>query len=143
MARDPACIFCRIIAGEIPSLKVYEDGVTFSFLDIGPLADGHLLVVPKDHYDRLDAMPAALVGAVSANLGRLAQAVMAATGAGAYNVLLNVGRPAGQEVPHVHYHIIPRIPGDGLGYRWAARQYAPGRGEEIAGRVRSALGSGN
>jgi histidine triad (HIT) family protein len=141
MNRDPGCVFCRIIAGEVPSLKVFEDDASFAFLDIGPLADGHLLLVPKDHHERLEAMTPDAVASVARNLPRLARAALAVTGDEAYNILLNVGKAAGQEVAHAHFHIIPRQVGDGLGYRWAAKKYSAGFGERIAEQIRAALAS--
>lgn len=128
---DPSCIFCKIVAGEIPSMKVAETDAMFAFLDIGPLADGHLLVIPKDHYERLEQMEPAAVAAVTREVPRLARAVLEVTGAPAYNLLQNNGRESGQEVGHVHFHIIPRVAGDGLGYRWNASKYPEGRGEEL------------
>ncbi len=121
--QDPDCIFCKIIAGEIPCHKLYEDDHTFAFLDIGPLAKGHCLVIPKDHHATLATMPPELAGKCMETVTRLANAVMASLpGVDAYNVLQNNGEVAGQVVPHVHFHIIPRTEADGLGYRWNAGQ---------------------
>ena len=117
---DPSCLFCRIIAGEIPCHKVYEDGRVLSFLDIGPLSRGHTLVIPKGHYETLADMPDELAGACMAAASRISRAVMAATGGEAWNILQNNGQIAGQVVPHVHFHIIPRTEGDNLGFRWPA-----------------------
>lgn len=136
---DAGCIFCRIARGEIPCMKVYEDAAALAFLDISPLAEGHLLVIPKAHAERLDQMSADEVAGVTRHLPRLARAVMAATGAGDFNVLQNNGRSAQQSVGHVHFHIIPRREGDPLGYRWPASAYAAGRGEELRQKVISAL----
>ena len=137
--RDSACVFCKIVAGEIPALRVYEDDQVLSFLDIGPLAEGHLLVIPKEHHLTLDEMSPEAVGAVTSVLPRLARAVTEITGAAGYNVLQNNGQVAGQEVGHVHFHVIPRCEGDGLGYRWRASIYPQGRGEELQGRLREVL----
>ena len=115
---EPSCVFCKIVAGQIPCTKVYEDADTLAFLDIGSLAEGHLLIIPKQHYERLDDMPPDLVGKVCATLPRLGKLVMQVTGALGFNLLQNNGAVASQEVPHVHFHIIPRVSGDGLGYRW-------------------------
>jgi histidine triad (HIT) family protein len=138
---DAACIFCRIARGEIPSMKVFEDDAAFAFLDIGPLAEGHLLIIPKAHRERLEEMTADEVAAVTRHLPRLAKAVLSATGAKAYNVLQNNGKTAQQSVGHVHFHIIPRREGDSLGYRWNAGTYPPGRGEDLRQKVVAALGS--
>ncbi len=129
------CIFCKIVAGQIPSLKIYENDHALSFLDIGPLSDGHLLVIPKKHYARLDDMSADEVAAVARVLPELADAVVRATGAQGYNVLQNNGRIAGQLVDHVHFHIIPRKPDDGLGYRWNPKKYPPGKDKQLQQQI--------
>lgn len=139
MGRDSNCIFCKIVAGDIPAQKVLETEDGLAFLDIGPLADGHLLWVPKHHHETLHEMPADVVGRLCASLPRLGAAVMKVTGAAGYNVLQNNGRVAGQIVNHVHFHLIPRAKGDELGYRWPAGQYPQGRAEELAGQLQSAL----
>jgi histidine triad (HIT) family protein len=139
MASDPNCIFCKIAAGEIPCHKVFENDAGLAFLDVGPLADGHVLWIPRQHYERLDAMPADAVAALCAGLPRLGRAVEDVTQAEGYNVLQNNGEAAGQVVKHVHFHIIPRVAGDGLGYRWLAKEYPAGRAEELADRIRSTL----
>lgn len=134
-----SCIFCKIIAGEIPSLKVFEDDRVYAFLDIGPLAEGHLLVIPKEHYETLDRMPGELAGVVTSHLPRLAKAVVSASGAEGYNVLQNNGKCAGQEVDHVHFHIIPRVGSDDLGYRWNAKKYEEGRDKQMQKKIVDAL----
>ena len=138
---DASCIFCRIGKGEIPSMKVFEDDATLAFLDINPLAEGHLLIIPKVHRERLEEMSPDEVAAVTRHLPRLGRAVMAATGAQAYNVLQNNGAAAQQSVGHVHFHIIPRREGDSVGYRWPAGSYPAGRGEELRKAVIAALGA--
>lgn len=134
------CIFCRIVEGQIPSMKVFESERVFAFLDINPLAEGHLLVIPKRHYERLDEMPAAEVAELAGHLPKLGAAVVAATGAQGYNVLQNNGVCAGQAVDHLHFHIIPRVPDDGLGYRWPAKTYESGRDKAMHERILAALG---
>lgn len=139
--RDHNCVFCRIVAGEIPCLKIHEDDHILSFLDIGPLAEGHTLVIPKDHVERLEEMAPEHVAAITAHLPRLARAVLEATRAPAYNLLQNNGAESGQVVPHVHFHIIPRFDADGLGYRWNAGKYEEGRAGEVLKNVLAALGA--
>lgn len=117
---DADCIFCKIVAGQIPCHKLYENDCVLAFLDIGPLSRGHCLVIPKEHYTTIDQMPADLASACAAVLPKLSKAIVTATGAAGWNVLQNNGAIAGQEVNHVHFHIIPRADGDGLGYRWLA-----------------------
>lgn len=111
-------VFTQIVAGEIPSWKVYEDEHVFAFLDIGPLASGHTLVVPKECYVRLDEVPDEVAAALGVALKRVGRAVAAASGCEGWNVLQNNGAVAGQVVMHVHFHVIPRGEGDGLGFRW-------------------------
>lgn len=134
------CIFCKIIAGEIPCHKVYEDEHILSFLDIGPLSEGHTLVIPKHHCVTLDEIPAEQMAAVGRLLPKLGPAVADAVGAAGWNVLQNNGKVAGQVVMHVHFHIIPRNENDGLGYRWPAGELdhskAPKLLEAILERIR-------
>ena len=113
-------IFSKIIAGEIPCHKVYEDEHVFAFLDINPLSPGHTLVIPREakaHLHELSDESSAAIGRV---LPRLARAILAATGATDYNVLQNNGAAAHQVVMHVHFHIIPKIGEAGLGIGWNA-----------------------
>ena len=125
------CIFCKIVAGEIPAARIYEDDSVFAFLDIGPLNKGHALLIPKAHYEKVDRCPADVLSSVAAQIGRIARAVVQATACEGYNVLCNNGRVAGQLVDHVHFHIIPRFKGDGCLQGWPAKQYAEGEMEEM------------
>ena len=141
MPRDPDCIFCKIAASEIPAAVVYEGGSFLAFLDIGPLAEGHLLVIPRDHYSRLVDMPEDNCAQLASALPMLGQVLLEVTGAEGFNLLCNQGSVAGQVVPHVHFHLVPRKAGDGLGYRWNAGEYAPGRVEEISNAYKAAFSS--
>ncbi|SEN47281.1 histidine triad (HIT) family protein [Halorientalis persicus] len=107
------CIFCQIVAGEIPSHTVYEDDHVFAFLDVNPLAPGHTLVIPKAHHERLNDLPEDTADALYAALHDLVPAAEAAVDAPASNVGFNNGEESGQEVPHVHGHVIPRFADDG------------------------------
>ncbi len=140
---DPNCIFCKIIAGQIPSLRVLVTKNAMAFMDIGPLAEAHLLVIPKRHYARLDEMPEEELRDLTVLLPRLARIVVKVTKAEGYNILQNNGQVAGQAVDHVHFHVIPRKQGDGLGYRWPSGSYEPGRADEIHGRLLLALKTSN
>ena len=137
---DPDCIFCKIIAGEIPAVKVLEDDHALAFLDIGPLAEGHVLLIPKGHWATLDEMPADEAGDVLRHLPALCHAVQAATACEGLNVLQNNGRVAHQVVPHVHFHLIPRNAGDAFSFNWPAGAYPPGRADQLAEAIRSRLG---
>jgi histidine triad (HIT) family protein len=107
------CPFCAIVAGDIPARVVHEDETTLAFLDANPLAPGHTLVVPKDHRERLEDVSADLAPDVFAALHRVSPAVEAAVDADATTVAINNGTAAGQEVPHVHAHVVPRFEDDG------------------------------
>ena len=113
-----ASIFDKILSGEIGCHRVYEDEHTLAFLDIAPLAPGHTLVIPKEAREYLHQLSDEAAAALGRALARVARAVLAATGAEHYNVLQNNGESAHQAVPHVHFHIIPRLGDQGLGIEW-------------------------
>ena len=133
------CIFCKIASGQIPSAKIYEDEVVVAFLDIGPISDGHTLVMPRQHFEKVHNCPPELLGQIWTRLGRIAGAVASATGADGYNVLCNNGRAAGQIVDHLHFHIVPRKTGDGVFAQWPSYKYRPGQVEIIAEKIRKHL----
>ena len=108
-------IFSQIVAGEIPARVVYEDETTFAFLDVNPLAPGHTLVIPKDEYERLNDVPDDVAADLYATIHHLVPAIEEGVDADATTVAFNNGEAAGQEVPHVHCHIVPRFEGDGGG----------------------------
>ena len=133
------CIFCKMVAGQIPVTKIYEDDVVLVFLDIGPISDGHTLVIPKQHFEKLHDCPAELLGQVASRLGKIAGAVAGAMNSDGYNVLCNNGRAAGQVIEHLHFHIIPRNTGDGVFDRWSSYKYQEGKIEAIAAGIRENL----
>lgn len=135
------CIFCKLVRGEIPAARVLETEEAVAFLDVGPLSPGHVLVVPREHHATLPEMPDDLAAATARLLPRLGRAVQAATGAEGLNVLVNVGRVAGQSVPHVHWHIIPRHPGDPLRWPWPAGRYEGDQIDAMRARIVTALAS--
>jgi histidine triad (HIT) family protein len=115
-------VFTKILSGELPSHKVYEDAHVFAFLDIHPVSRGHVLVIPKEPAETLDALSDESAAALGRALPRLCRAVKRATGCDAYNVLQNNGAGAHQAVFHVHFHIIPKPdPKQGLGIGWPTR----------------------
>jgi histidine triad (HIT) family protein len=134
----PDTIFSKIIAGEVPCQKVYEDDHVLAFLDINPLSPGHTLVIPKRPVARLEELPAEEAAAIARVLGGIAQRVLAATGAPGYNVLQNNGKVSGQDVEHVHFHIIPRAAGDGLGYRWKPKSVSTEELQALAEKINAA-----
>lgn len=107
------CLFCKIVAGEIPTFKVYEDADTLAFLDINPSAPGHTLVIPKRHAKDIFEADERSLQAVAATVKRIAEKIRSALGAD-ISVLQNNGRAAGQAIEHLHCHVIPRKPGDRL-----------------------------
>ncbi|MBI1367837.1 MAG: HIT domain-containing protein [Planctomycetes bacterium] len=136
---DANCIFCKIVAGRIPCTKVYEDARVLGFLDVGPLSEGHCLIVPKAHAVRLEELAAADVQACAAAAAKVGKAVVAATGAPGWNLLQNNGPAAGQVVMHVHFHIIPRRDGDALGFRWPAGKLASEDAQRLAAAITGKL----
>ena len=132
------CLFCKIIAKHIPSVPVYEDENVYAFLDINPVNPGHTLVVPKKHSAGLhDAEGETLYHLVDA-LQTIAKAVMVGLGTEGFNIEENNGEIAGQVIPHLHFHIVPRRVDDGLKH-WPGTPYAEGRAEEVAERIRGAM----
>jgi len=113
--RDPDCVFCKIVAEEIPSVKIYEDEHALAFLDIAPLRPGHALVIPRTHAMRVEHLSEKdnekLWEMVRIVVPRLTEA----TGSGGMTIAVNNGKAAGQEVDHVHVHLVPRANDDGYG----------------------------
>jgi len=136
---DPNCIFCKIASGQIPATKVLEDEYAVAFLDIGPLAEGHTLLIPRDHFETVDQMSSEKVGGMLRHLPALVKAVRASTGCEGVNVLQNNGRIAHQVVMHVHFHVIPRNRGDEFHFNWPAGRYPEGRMEQLAQAIRENL----
>jgi histidine triad (HIT) family protein len=136
----PDTIFSRIIRGEIPCARVYEDDHVLAFLDISPLSPGHTLVIPKEAAATLDRLSDESAAAVGRVLPRIARAVLAVTGASAYNVLQNNGSAAHQAVHHVHFHIIPKpAGGGGLGIGWPAGTLDSATATDMAARIAAAI----
>lgn len=131
-------IFSKILRGEIPCHRIYEDDQVLSFLDIFPLSRGHTLVIPKQPVATLDQLPDDTAAAIGRVLPRISRAVLAATGASAFNVLVNNGAAAHQAIPHVRFHIIPKHgDGSGLGIGWPAGKLTDG--SELAASIASRL----
>jgi histidine triad (HIT) family protein len=134
-------IFTKIINGEIPCHRVYEDAQVLAFLDINPLSRGHTLVIPKEPAQRLDQLSDDSAAAIGRALPRICRAVLKATGATAYNVLENNGSEAHQVVMHVHFHIIPKYAdGSGLGIGWPAGQIDHQQAATLAREIATELG---
>ena len=139
MASDPNCVFCKIVAGNIPCFKLHEDEATLAFMDINPVHDGHCLVIPKAHYATVFEVPADAFAAVSRVVGRLAKAVDTAVRPDGLNLLQSNGPGAAQSVPHFHIHILPRRMNDGLLMNWTLKPGDMKRIGEWAERIRALL----
>lgn len=124
------CVFCDIVAGKIPAAKIYEDESCLAFLDIAPVMPGHILVIPKNHYIDMETIPAADLVPLILVVKKIGALVKDRLGAPAYNININNGEAAGQIVPHLHFHIIPRYGLDSLEL-WPSGAYAAGGQEEI------------
>jgi histidine triad (HIT) family protein len=135
-------IFTRIIRGEIPCHRLLENELVIAFLDVNPLVPGHALVVPKEEKVHLHELSEASAAALGAALPRVAAAVLAETGATAYNVLQNNGARAHQAVMHVHFHVIPKLEdGRGLDIAWKAAPLDHAAGAQLAARIAARLRS--
>ncbi len=133
-------VFSKILRGEIPCHKLYEDEHVFAFLDVAPLSPGHTLVVPKEPAETLDALSDEAAAAIGRVLPRLCRAVQQGTGTREYNVLQNNGRGAHQAVMHVHFHIIPKPDATrGLGVGWPSAKVDSGEAQALAQRITAAL----
>ena len=129
------CIFCRIVDGDIPARTVYEDDDILAFLDANPLAPGHTLVIPKAHHQALRDLPADLSAAVFGTVHALIGDIEDAVDADSHTVAVNDGPAAGQEVPHVHVHIVPRFDGDGGGPIHAITGHRPDLEDDELDRI--------
>lgn len=132
-------VFDKILSGEIPCHKIYEDDHVVAFLDIGPLCPGHLLVIPKERKAFLHELSDESAAAIGRVLPRLSRAMMAATGATDYNILQNNGTRAHQVVMHVHFHVIPRCEDQGLGIGWNAKSLPSETAETLLEAMLAAL----
>jgi len=136
------CLFCAIASGDHPAEIVFTDDLVVAFLDSRPVFKGHVLVIPRDHYETLPDLPAELVGPLFTRVQRVSAALPVALGAqGTFVALNNV---VSQSVPHLHVHVVPRTRGDGLrGFFWPRQRYA-GEAEAAAyaQRIRDALAAG-
>ncbi|HJK98011.1 MAG TPA: HIT family protein [Polyangiaceae bacterium LLY-WYZ-14_1] len=133
-------IFSKILRGEIPCHKVFEDDHVLAFLDIAPLSRGHTLVIPKEPAETLDQLSDEAAAAIGRVLPRICRAVKSVTGVSDYNVLQNNGAPAHQAVFHVHFHVIPKPDGEqGLGLGWPAGKLDPDDAPSLAEALADAV----
>ena len=133
------CVFCKIIKGEIPSQKVYEDDMTFAFLDANPSSLGHTLVVPKKHFRNIFDMEEEYVCATAKTVQKVAVAIKKAVQADALNTVSNNEKAAGQVAFPAHTHVIPRFMGDGVFKKAKHITYKEGESEQVAEKIRAEL----
>ncbi len=132
------CVFCKIIKGEIPSVKVYENHKVVAFLDINPVNPGHTLVVPKEHFENLLDGGEEILKEIMFTIKKVAWGITKAFDLKGFNVGQNNGAIAGQIVPHLHWHIIPRFENDGL-EPWPRKGYKEGEMAEIGEKIRKEI----
>ncbi len=132
------CIFCKIIKGEIPSAKVYEDKDVLAFLDISPVNKGHTLVIPKQHHENLFDLPDDIAGKLALVLKNVSGTVKKAVNADGISVSMSNEKAAGQVVMHAHIHIIPRFSNDGLKL-WPQGKYDEGEMQEYSEKIKRFL----
>ncbi len=126
--KDDGCIFCKIVAGQVPCFKLLEDDKTIAFMDINPVNPGHALAVAKGHWPTVDVIPPDVIAAVAQTAQKVAKAVVAELKPNGVNLLQANGAGAGQTVPHLHIHIMPRRAGDQVALNWEPK---PGDMKEI------------
>lgn len=127
------CIFCKIIKGEIPSYKIYEDEISFAFLDANPVNPGHTLVIPKKHFENIFDIEENTAGHII-KIAKKISIALKKTGAGGVNIIMNNAKAAGQVVFHSHVHIIPRKLNDGLP-PWPTRKHEKEKMKETAKKI--------
>ncbi|NQU83666.1 MAG: HIT family protein [Parcubacteria group bacterium] len=132
------CLFCKIINGQVPATKVYENDKVVAFLDISPVNQGHTLVVPKEHSENLLDISDDVLCEVSIATKKVGQAIVSGLGVGGFNLIQNNGSVAGQVISHFHWHLIPRHSDDGLAL-WSQGKYKEGEEDEVAEKIKSKL----
>ncbi len=132
------CIFCKIVAGEILSHKVYEDDKVMAFFDILPISPGHTIIVPKNHVADVENLSDEDLCAMSIVMKKIGKAVMEALDVKGYSIFLDNKDAANQHVPHVHFHLVPRKEGDNLA-RWSQSGYTEGEAEECLKQITEKL----
>jgi histidine triad (HIT) family protein len=130
------CVFCKIIAGEIPAKQVYEDDHVLAVLDINPANPGHILVLPKKHYQILSQMPDEESAYLLNIAKKLSAVIFEALGAQGTNILQRNGQAAGQEVPHVHVHVIPRFENDNVGLTWQPKKLSEEEFVQVQNKIK-------
>lgn len=129
------CIFCKIVKGEIPADKIYEDETSLAFLDITPINPGHILLIPKEHYKNIYDMPDEVLSKMAPIIKKLSSKLKKAVNADGINIGMNNDSPAGQVVFHAHFHIMPRFLNDGYKL-WHGKEYKANEAQQLAKKIR-------
>ncbi|MDP3741220.1 MAG: HIT family protein [bacterium] len=137
------CVFCKIVKWETPSQRVYEDEDYLAFLDINPINFGHTLIIPRAHYENVESTPDDVFSDLIRLAKKIGPAMAKAMNANGYNIKINNGRAAGQEVDHVHLHVIPRFTGDGIYSLPPRNRYGEGEMGETVKKIKQELGIRN
>jgi histidine triad (HIT) family protein len=133
------CIFCKIITGEIPSTKIYEDELVYAFMDISPINKGHILVIPKEHHPASSSIPENIAGRMFHIGSRIGVALRRGLDYDGFNLHLADGTCAGQVVMHAHLHVVPRGAEDGFHWNWRQLKYEDNEAGEIAVKIKKKL----
>ena len=136
---DGSCIFCKIVAGQIPCFKLLEDANTIGFMDINPVNSGHALSVAKGHWPTVDVIPAEVLADVAKSAQRIAKAVVQELKPIGVNLLQANGEGAGQRVPHLHIHVMPRAKGDDVNLNWEQKPGDMAAIKAVYERLKAAL----
>lgn len=133
---NPNCVFCQIIANQLPAVKIYEDSETFAFLNHHPVSPGHALVIPKDHFENVYTIPPELWARMNLVAQKISTAIRSSVDADGINIVMNNESAAGQVVFHGHIHIIPRHNDDGLKH-WQGTPTEPDELEKVASKIKA------
>ncbi|MBU2523341.1 MAG: HIT family protein [Nanoarchaeota archaeon] len=133
------CIFCKIVKGEISCSKIYEDDSTFSFLDINPVNPGHTLIIPKRHYANFLEIPEKELENIIKTIKKIFPGILKSLNAPASNIVQSNGKDAGQDIPHIHFHLIPRYKGDNREIKWKTEKISSEDMQEIANKIKREL----
>ena len=139
MRTDSNCIFCKIVAGEIPCFKLFEDELTMAFMDINPGNEGHALVIPKEHWEDVHAISSDLIGSTTKTVKKIATAVEETLSPDGINLVQANGKGAAQSVFHFHMHILPRCMDDELKMNWGVRPGDMDAIKEVYERIKKNL----
>jgi histidine triad (HIT) family protein len=137
---EPAdCIFCKIVAGDIPCIKIVEDEATLAFMDINPANPGHALAIIKEHWENIFEIPGAALASVIQTAQRVALAINSSIAPGGINLIQANGPAALNSVPHLHFHILPRTEGDDLKLNWGHQPGDVDAIQDVANKIRAAM----